>query len=267
MAYRGISVNKSSSNLYEYSRYPKDQTVTVTSGSTYTVTAEGPHGSFILSGAVGASPVTVTDASPYTFVASSTSLVVTVVGDPYHLQVEAGPDSTSPIWTTNSSATRGAESITISGLQAKGALGASAGGFVLDVERMVASSSGGTWFGLSAAGSTVTQDGIRFQTDSSGVNIGNIRMSVYDDSVVIGSKTIAYTSVNTANGAKIAITWSGTTFKMAVNGVIEYTATLTASMPTLDALELGSSTAFVTIRKFSSFDRLLTDSELISETS
>lgn len=88
-------------NLFLNSRTPVTQTVTVASGTTYTVSGSGV-GSVVLS---DAGTGTVTTGNDVTFTASSTSLVCTVT-DMDWVQVEAGSFSTMIIDTLGASETR-----------------------------------------------------------------------------------------------------------------------------------------------------------------
>lgn len=83
-------------NIFLQSGTPATQTITVVSGSTYTVQCYG-SGSLTLSGA-GAG--TVVQRTPVTFTATSTTLVCTVTGSLSRAQVELGPKATSYIPTT-----------------------------------------------------------------------------------------------------------------------------------------------------------------------
>lgn len=89
-------------NLFLQSGTPATQTITVVSGSVYTVQCFGA-GNITLS---GAGTGTVVQGTPITFTASSTSLICTVTGSLSRAQVELGPKATSYIPTTTAPMTR-----------------------------------------------------------------------------------------------------------------------------------------------------------------
>lgn len=88
------------------------QVVTVVNGTQYTVSVEG-SGSIALT---GAGTGTVTEGSPVTFTAGSTSLTCTLTGSLDYAQVEAGAFATSIIYTSGSTATRNADVISKTGI-------------------------------------------------------------------------------------------------------------------------------------------------------
>jgi hypothetical protein len=107
-------------NLFLNSQAPATQTITVVSGGVYTASLYGT-GLLVLSGAATG---TVTQGSPVSFVASSTSLVVTtagVTGAFINAQVELNPSATtaaqgfatSPILTSGSAQARAADVVTM----------------------------------------------------------------------------------------------------------------------------------------------------------
>ena len=83
-------------NRFLQSGTPATQTITVVSGTIYTVQCYG-SGSITLS---GAGTVSVVEGTPKTFTASSTSLTCTVSGSLNRTQVETGTQATSYIPTT-----------------------------------------------------------------------------------------------------------------------------------------------------------------------
>ena len=92
-------------NRFLQSGTPATQTITVVSGTVYTVQCYG-SGSITLSGAGTGSVV---EGSPRTFTASSTSLICAVSGSLNRAQVEAGTQATSYIPTTSTTVTREAD--------------------------------------------------------------------------------------------------------------------------------------------------------------
>jgi hypothetical protein len=115
----GIWSWEARTNLFLNSQAPVTQTITVVNGSIYTISLYGT-GSLVLS---GAGTGTVTQGSPITIAAGSTSLTVTtsgITGAFINAQVELNPSATlvtqgfatPPIITTGSTATRAADVIT-----------------------------------------------------------------------------------------------------------------------------------------------------------
>lgn len=101
----GIRIEEARTNLFLNSQVPVTQTITVVSGSTYTVSSYGSS-TIALS---GAGTGTVTQGSPQTFTASTTSLVCTVSGPGgafQNVNVELGAFATSPIVAGGASAAR-----------------------------------------------------------------------------------------------------------------------------------------------------------------
>lgn len=108
----GLLVEESRTNLFLQSATPATQSIAVASGSTYSVSVIGT-GSLVLSGALTG---TVTQNNPVIGAASTTSLVVTtsgITGPFVNAQVELGASVTSPIRTTTTSATRGADIVSL----------------------------------------------------------------------------------------------------------------------------------------------------------
>lgn len=106
----GLTVEESRTNLFLNSQAPTTQTITVVSTSVYTVSVYGTA-SVVLS---GAGTGTVTQGSPITFTASTTSLICTVSGAGgtfQNVQVELGSFATTPILTAGASVTRSADRV------------------------------------------------------------------------------------------------------------------------------------------------------------
>jgi len=108
---KGLLVEEARTNLFLNSGTPATQSITVVSGSVYTVSVVGA-GSVTLSGAGSG---TVSQGSPVTFTAGSTSLTLTTAGITGlfpNVNVELGSFATSPIRTTGTSATRASDRLT-----------------------------------------------------------------------------------------------------------------------------------------------------------
>jgi hypothetical protein len=99
----GVSIELGRTNLFLNSFTPATQSITVTNGTTYTVSRGGGSGTVVLSSALTG---TVTEATPISGAASGTTLTVTVTGTVEYVQVELGAFPTSPISTAGSSVAR-----------------------------------------------------------------------------------------------------------------------------------------------------------------
>lgn len=113
---KGLLSEEQRTNLYLQSGSPANQTITVASGTTYTVSFRGT-GTLTLSGATtqtmngsGANVLTT-----YTFAASTTSFVTAVSGTITYPNVEAGAFATSHIPTTTAAVIRSADIPTLTG--------------------------------------------------------------------------------------------------------------------------------------------------------
>jgi hypothetical protein len=109
---RQLLLEGAATNLFLNAFAPATQTVTVVSGSQYTVSCRG-SGSLVLSGAVTG---TATQASSPTFTASSTSLTLTVSGALSRAQVETGAVASSFVQTGGTAAARSADSCRFSAI-------------------------------------------------------------------------------------------------------------------------------------------------------
>lgn len=107
---RQLLLEGPATNLFLNSFAPATQTVTVVNGSQYTVSCRGSGSLAVSGGATG----TVTQASPLTFTASTTSLTLTVSGTLSRAQVETGAVASSFVQTTGTAATRSADSCRLS---------------------------------------------------------------------------------------------------------------------------------------------------------
>lgn len=108
----GLLTEEARTNLFLQSAVPATQTITVVSGSTYSVSVIGT-GSLTLSGALTG---TVTQGSPVIGAASTTSLTVTtagITGAFVNVNVELGSTVTSPIRTTVAAVTRSGDAVTL----------------------------------------------------------------------------------------------------------------------------------------------------------
>lgn len=98
----GVTIEESRTNLFSNSAAPATQTITVVNGTTYTVSCF-VSGSATLS---GAGTGVVTPGNPITFVASSTSLTVTISGSPFCVNVSAASTASTPIVGSGATTTR-----------------------------------------------------------------------------------------------------------------------------------------------------------------
>ncbi len=103
---RQLLLEGPATNLFLNAHAPATQTVTVASGTQYTVSCRG-SGSLALSGAGSG---TVIQSAPVTVTASSTALTLTVTGSLSRAQVETGSFASSFIQTTGTAASRSADS-------------------------------------------------------------------------------------------------------------------------------------------------------------
>jgi len=103
---RQLLLEGPATNLFLNAHAPATQTVTVSSGTQYTISCRG-SGSLALSGAGSG---TVTQATPVTLTASSTTLTLTVTGSLSRAQVETGSVASSFIQTSGAAASRSADS-------------------------------------------------------------------------------------------------------------------------------------------------------------
>lgn len=108
--YRQLLLEGPATNLFLNSHAPATQTVAVTNAVQYTVSCRG-SGALVLSGAAAG---TVTQGSPVTFTASSTSLTLTVAGSLSRAQLETGAMASSFVQTAAAAATRSADSCRLS---------------------------------------------------------------------------------------------------------------------------------------------------------
>ena len=108
--YRQLLLEGPATNLFLNAFAPSTQTVAVVSGTQYTVSCRGTGGLSVTGAATGS----VTQASPLTFTASSTSLTITVSGSLSRVQIEAGSVPSSFVQTGGAPATRSADSCRLS---------------------------------------------------------------------------------------------------------------------------------------------------------
>lgn len=104
---RGVQSAPAQQNLFLNSFAPNTQSITVSVATVYTVSITGP-GSIALS---GAGTGTVTEGSPVTFTAGTTSLTLTVTGSPSTCNVVADTFATGPIQTAGSPVTTSADQL------------------------------------------------------------------------------------------------------------------------------------------------------------
>ena len=201
-------------NIFLNSLTPATQTITVVSGSIYTVSV-GQGGTAVLSGAGSG---TASFGSSVTFTASSTSLTVTISGTPSYCQVELGSFATSAIETTGLQATRVTDSPILSNVYTNNLISASGGTWYIHFinnTSIVPDNTTGLFLGTNSASGFL---GDSFNFRAAGPPSGRHKLWKYESGV---GTSLFDTTTDTV---KIAIKWNGSTVDVFVNGVKEVSA-------------------------------------------
>lgn len=241
-------------NIFLNSLTPATQTITLTSGSIYTVSV-GSGGTAALSGAGSG---TASAGSPVTFTASSTSLTVTISGTPSYCQVEPGSFATSVIETTDLQATRVTDSIILSNVYTNGLISAIGGTWYIHFinnTSIVPYNTAGLFFGTNSASGFL---GDSFNFRAAGLSG---RHTLWKYASGVGTSLFD----TTTDTVKIAIKWNGSTADVFVNGVKEVSAT-SFTQVALQNLGITSLGRIFNISQMMLFPTPLSDTELQSLT-
>lgn len=196
------------------------QTVTVTSGTQYTVSFYGA-GSVVLSGAASATVAGLGAGlrKTYAFTAGSTSLTFTPSGSVNYPQCEPGPVATSYIPNPGTgTAVRVADYATLSVTGAVLAAAFPAGWgqntIVIWFRKRYLSAANEVLFALSAGSSYGPGNGLLLRTSGSVIEVGGNNIATQVGGIPMDGGLI-----------KAAVSWSGATLKVAANGSISITLT------------------------------------------